>query len=334
VVAVLVILDGASEPLGEQPTALEAARTPALDALAPAGALSRLRTVAPGLPAGSETAIPALLGWTPPAPVDRGAVEAAAFGVRVDGGERAWRVDALAADGARADATGTATAAEHLRTLAPRHRIHQLAGHRLLLVGPPPLPAELCPFGYPTGTQRDTALRAWPEGIVPPRVLDARTVVVGARGAATGVARLMGARVVVPAGATGGVDTSLEAKARAALAAIAEGAARVVVHVGGPDEAAHARDRAGKVAAIERADRELIAPLAAAVGEAGGTLRVCPDHGCDPRSGLHDDAPVPCLDWPAAAPREHVASFDARLTERAVAAYPLTALTTAEAVAA
>ena len=79
-VAVLVILDGASEPLrGGEPSSLELAATPALDALAREGRLSRLRTVAPGLPAGSECAIPALLGWTPPARVDRAAIEAAAL---------------------------------------------------------------------------------------------------------------------------------------------------------------------------------------------------------------------------------------------------------------
>jgi 2,3-bisphosphoglycerate-independent phosphoglycerate mutase len=323
VVAVLLILDGASEPLGDGATSLEAARTPALDALAAAGTLSRLRTVAPGLPAGSETAIPALLGWTPPAPVDRGSVEAAAHELRVGEGERAWRVDVLGADGARADAAGADAAARRVAANAPHHRVHRLAGHRLLLVGPPPLPSAA----------RAVGLRVWPEGVVPPGVLEARTVVIGARGAATGVARLMGARVVVPAGATGQPDSDLAAKARAAHAAIEDGAAHVVVHVGAPDEAAHARDAAAKVAAIERADRELIAPLAAAVRAAGGTLRACPDHGCDPSSGLHDAAPVPCLDWPAAA-LPSGALGAGRLTERTVAALPVAGLTTAEAVAA
>jgi 2,3-bisphosphoglycerate-independent phosphoglycerate mutase len=88
-------------------------------------------------------------------------------------------------------------------------------------------------------------------------------------------------------------------------------ARRVVVHVGAPDEAAHARDADAKVAAIERADRELLAPLADAVRAAGGTLRVCPDHGCDPRTGRHDADPVPCLTWPASAP-----DSTARLIER------------------
>jgi 2,3-bisphosphoglycerate-independent phosphoglycerate mutase len=301
VVAVLVILDGASEPLGDAPTSLELAGTPTLDRLAREGTVAPLATVPAGLTVGSESAIPTLLGWTPPADVDRGTLEAAARDVALAPGERAWRIDVLDTDGARAGASAARRAAERLRALAPRHAVRRLAGHRLLLVGLPPLPAAA----------RAEDLRVWPEGIVPPRVLDARTVVVGATGAATGAARLLGARVVVPAGATGDVDTDLHAKANAALDAIADGALRVVVHVGAPDEAAHRRDRAAKVAAIERADRELVAPLADALALAGGSLRVCPDHGCDPRTGLHDGAPVPCLDWPARA------AGGGRLTERA-----------------
>ena len=73
---------------------------------------------------------------------------------------------------------------------------------------------------------------------------------------------------------------------------------------------------------------ELIAPLADAVRRADGTLRVCPDHGCDPATGEHDDAPVPCVEWPAGA------TGGGRLTERAVAAVPVAELTAAEALAA
>jgi 2,3-bisphosphoglycerate-independent phosphoglycerate mutase len=306
VVDVLAILDGASEPLGARPTSLERASTPALDALAAAGTLSRVRTVAPGLPAGSEQAIPMLLGWTPPAPVDRGLLEAAAHGVPLAPGERAWRVDVLDVDGDRAGDEAVARAAAALRAAAPRHRVRRLVGHRLLLTGPRPFPVG----GLRLGARR---LHVWREGVVPPRLLDERTVVVGAAGAAVGAARLLGAATVVPAGATGDVDTDLGAKASAALDAVGGGAARVVVHVGAPDEAAHRRDRAAKVAAIERIDRELVAPLAEAVRRAGGTLRVCPDHGCDPVTGAHDAAPVPCLDWPALAAR----GSGRRLTERA-----------------
>jgi hypothetical protein len=366
VVDVLVILDGASEPLGPGPTSLELARTPMLDALAAAGTLSRLRTVAPWLAAGSEAAIPALLGWTPRAPVDRGAVEAAAHGIDVAPGERAWRVDVLDAAGARADAPTTRRAAAELQGAVPRHRVHPLAGHRLLVTGPSPLPPAAL-AGPPLSQMVDTSalgsplpapaatLHVWPEGIVPPRLLGPDTVVIGARGAAVGVARLMGAATVVPAGATGQPGSDLSAKAVAALAAIEAGVGRVVAHVGGPDEAAHARDRAAKVAAIERVDRDLVAPLAEALRRAGGTLRVCSDHGCDPATGAHDAAPVPCLHWDAAAahgapaagadPRARRAHAVAapprvgpipprRLTERAVAELPVVDLAEPHAEAA
>jgi len=333
-VDVLVILDGASEPLGDAPTSLERARTPTLDRLAAEGTVALLRTVPPGLTAGSETAIPGLLGWTPDAPVDRGGVEAAAHGIEVGEGERAWRVDRRD----RADATDIAhTLARVLagrrprRRGVPRQRVHHLAGHRMLIVGAdrrPTLGAELL---------------VWPGGVIPPRVLGEDTVVIGARGAAIGIARLMGARTIVPPGATGRPGTDLSTKAAAALGVIDDqgGVCRVVVHVGAPDEAAHERDAEAKVASIEAVDALLLAPLAAALRARGGNLRVCPDHGCDPATGRHDDTPVPCLDWPVATSPAATSSgcvFAAlasgnRLTERAAAAQPVRALAEVEAAA-
>jgi 2,3-bisphosphoglycerate-independent phosphoglycerate mutase len=309
VVEVLLILDGASEPLGAAETSLERARTPALDRLASEGRLSRVRTVPPGLAAGSEAAIPALLGWRAPAAVDRGALEAAARGLRPGAERRAWRVDVVDGGGERVAPTMAARAAAALRERLDRHEVRRLSGHRLLVLGPPPLPAAASGPG----------LRPWPEGVVPPRRLDAATVAVAAAGAAAGAARLLGARVVVPVGATGGTNTDLRAKARAAVRAVAAGADRVVVHVGAPDEAAHEHDRAAKVAVLERVDRELVPALARSVGEAGGALRVCPDHGCDPASGAHDPSPVPCVEW---RPGERGRRAPSRLTERAVAALP------------
>jgi 2,3-bisphosphoglycerate-independent phosphoglycerate mutase len=320
VVELLLILDGASEPLGDAPASLERARTPALDRLAREGELSRVRTVAPWLPAGSESAIPALLGWVPDAPLDRGALEAAARGIELAAGERAWRVDALGPGGRRADDGLAAAAARQLEALLPHHAVRRLGGHRLLVRGPAHLPA------LPAG------LRAWPEGELPPVVLDETTVVIAAPGAAAGVARLMGARVVVPAGATGRADTDMAAKARAAGDALGDAApdraapdalgapARVVVHLGAPDEAAHERDPAAKVAALERADRELVEPLARLAFEHAAALTVCPDHGCDPRTGEHHAAPVPSLRWTPAARGD---APGARLTERAVASLPV-----------
>lgn len=169
-------------------------------------------------------------------------------------------------------------------------RVDLDGGHRLLVIARPPLPP----------IEARGAVRVWPDGLRPPRVLDRRTVVVGAAGAATGLAALMGARAVVPPGATGKPGSDLAAKRRAALAAIREGAQQVVVHVGGADEAAHACDRLAKIAVLEAADRELTGPLAEAVRAVGGELRVCADHGCDPATGEHLGGPVPCVRWSAA----------------------------------
>lgn len=359
-VDMLVILDGASEPSRAAPTSLERACTPALDGLAAEGTVTLLATVPPGLSAGSETAIPGLLGWEPDTPLDRGAIEAAAHGIEVGESERAWRVDRRD----REDATATADMlAAVLGARLPcrrgdsRHRVHHLAGHRMLVVGPdspPSLAAELLGIELRAGLL-GTELFVWPKGAIPPRVLDANTVVIGARGAAIGIARLLGARTIVPHGATGSPGTDLAAKAAAALAAIDEIAAtgdgesrdgdderpwrpgrggvnRIVVHVGAPDEAAHERDAAAKVAAIEAADALLLAPLADALRTHGGTLRVCPDHGCDPATGKHDRTPVPCLDWPRG---DWVAEpTAARLTERAAAQIVVGAGPTEPAVAA
>lgn len=308
----LLIVDGASEPLSAgESTSLERARTPALDRLAGTGDLARLRTTPDSLPAGSEVAIPVLLGWIPPAPVARGPIEAAAHEIHVPAGACAWRVDVFDGD-RRADATITQRAADALSAAVLTHAVHRLTGHRLLLVGPPPLPdaATVAP------------LVAWPDGERVPRRLDPTTTMIAAHGAAAGIARLMGAEVIVPAGATGGCDTDLEAKADTARAAISAGRPHVVVHVGGADEAAHARDPRAKVAFLERVDRELVAPLADAVRTAGGTLQVCADHGCDPATGLHDADPVPSLTWPATGDE-----LPRRLTERDTAAYPPVDLT-------
>lgn len=310
-VAALIILDGASEPLRDgRPTSLERAHTPVLDALAATAFMTRLRTIPAGLPAGSETAIPVLLGWVPEAPVDRGLLEAAARGITVPDHHHAWRIDAIAAGGGRAAPAATRRLADEIRLVARDHTVRLIGGHRLLVVGPPPLPV-------PAGDGR----RIWPAGAVPPNRLEADTIVVSAAGAAAGAGRLMGAGVIVPDGATGGLDTDLDAKGACAADAIRSGARRVVVHVGAPDEAAHLLDAKAKVAVIERIDRELIPLILAAIGEVDGVLRICADHGCDPATGMHDAAPVPALTWTPGMTRGR---GRARLTERAVAGLPVT----------
>jgi 2,3-bisphosphoglycerate-independent phosphoglycerate mutase len=284
VVDVLVIPDGAAQPpCPGIPTALEAAATPVLDSLAAEGAVVRVATTPRGLPAGSETGIAALLGVPPRRPVGRGWVDAAAYGVEVPDGLTPWRADVVYRNGRRASIRQARDVCAHLG----RHA-RAVSGHRLVIV------AATRPQGR---RLLGLEVRVWHGGAAPDGALPVETTLICARGAAAGLARLLGARVVVPPGATGDVDSDLSAKAAAAVAAVADAATRVVVHVGGPDEAAHRRDPDGVVGALERLDCELLAPLREAVATAGGRLIVCPDHGTDPTTGRHDPAPVPAVVW-------------------------------------
>jgi 2,3-bisphosphoglycerate-independent phosphoglycerate mutase len=293
VVAVLVIPDGAAQPLrAGVPTALAVARTPVLDALAATGEVARVAVTAAGLPAGSEAGVPALLGHPPARALGRGWIDAAGYGVAVPKDMVPWRADVLRADGTRASA-GMA------RMIAAALGGAWTHGHRLVLFAPEgsaPAGGASC-GGAGAGAPGGTGVRVWADGARLPRALDDTTVVVAARGAAAGCARLLGAALVVPPGATGDVDTDLHAKARAAVDAIERGVRRVVVHVGAPDEAAHRRDAAAKVQALEALDAALLGPLSDAVARAGGTLAICPDHGTDPLDGAHDAGAVPALRW-------------------------------------
>jgi 2,3-bisphosphoglycerate-independent phosphoglycerate mutase len=306
----LIILDGAAEPVWPWPSTLEVARTPALDALCERGAVTRLATTPDGLAPGSEVGIPTLLGAPPRGPVGRGRVEAAAAGFHVPEDAEAWRIDLHHSDGGRAVAAETRLLLPVLQRSLPEHEVHHLRGHRALAIG-----------------ARRPAIRhvasldahVWEAGEVPAPVLDERTIVIAARGAASGCARLMGARVVIPDGATGDVGSDLRAKTTAALAALRSGTAdTVVVHVGGIDEAAHFRDREGKAAMVEAADEDVVAPLARALREAGGLLAVTSDHATCVETGRHGGEPVPAV---LAGPRV-AALGPSRLHERAVTGRP------------
>jgi 2,3-bisphosphoglycerate-independent phosphoglycerate mutase len=286
VTRILVILDGAAEPLWSWPSTLEEARMPALDVLCDRGAVARVATTPKGLQPGSEVGIPTLLGAPPVAPVDRGLVEAAAAGHDVPAGASAWRLDLHHPDGRRAVTAEALLLAPDVARALPDHRVHHLKGHRFLAIGAarPQLDAVAAFAAF-----------VWDDGVGLDPILDATTLVVAAPGAASGCARLLGARVVNPKGATGDVGSDLAAKAGAALHALRDGAETVVVHVGGADEAAHHRDRLGKRAMLEAADADVIGPLARAAAAYGAVIAVTFDHATCVETGRHHGDPVPAV---------------------------------------
>ncbi len=278
----LVIVDGAAN-------VVTSTSTPHLDRL-PHHA--ELRTVPPGLPVVSEVALPGLLGRELDTAPARGAVEAAAIGRRLGCDEVAWRLDLAGLETAPAEVlTRTAT------RLAARTgaEVHPLRRGRFLMVGEGPWEphaAERADLERHLGTP----VRIWGGGGPPDWVpLPWSTAVVSApTGAAAGVARLLGAEHVAPAGTTGFADTDLTAKARAAEQLLDQGRhALIAVHVGAVDEAGHARDAALQVRAMAAIDGALVGPLVTLAERTGAPLVVTSDHGTDARTGRHLGGPVP-----------------------------------------
>lgn len=97
-----------------------------------------------------------------------------------------------------------------------------------------------------------------------------------------GIARLLGMALVEVAGATGDVDTDLEAKVRAALQA-AEEYPFVLLHINGADEAAHRCNEGEKRAFLRKVDEEVLSALL----DSDHEIVVAADHGTDPLSGQH-----------------------------------------------
>jgi 2,3-bisphosphoglycerate-independent phosphoglycerate mutase len=142
----------------------------------------------------------------------------------------------------------------------------------------------------------------WGEGTAPsmPRFADLyglRGAIVGAVDLVRGIGRYAGFDVLDVPGATGDLDTDYGAKARAALAALADHDL-VWVHVEAPDEAGHMGRLHEKVRAIERVDAEVLTPILAAPQRPA--VLVLPDHYTPLRTRTHDATPVPFVFAPGA----------------------------------
>jgi 2,3-bisphosphoglycerate-independent phosphoglycerate mutase len=139
----------------------------------------------------------------------------------------------------------------------------------------------------------------WPG--VPPRGMRSFTEVRGITAAMTsgvdllgGLATLTGIHRLAIDGVTDGADNDYAGQAWGGLAAL-ENHELVVIHVESPDEEGHAGDAAGKVAAIEAIDREVVSRVRERM--LTGDLRVLcmPDHPTPIVLKTHVGEPVPFL---------------------------------------
>lgn len=147
------------------------------------------------------------------------------------------------------------------------------------------------------GKSPANAIWLWGQGKAPavPKFADLRGLngaIISAVDLVRGVGVLAGwSRIDVP-GATGYLDTDYAAKGRYAIRAL-EDADIVCVHVEAPDEASHEGRADAKVEAIERIDRDIVAPVLAALQEYDQwRLLISPDHSTLLRTRAHDRAPV------------------------------------------
>jgi 2,3-bisphosphoglycerate-independent phosphoglycerate mutase len=126
-----------------------------------------------------------------------------------------------------------------------------------------------------------------------------------------GLAVLVGWRRIEVPGATGYTDTDYAAKGRYAIEALAE-TDLVCVHVEAPDEASHEGDTAAKVKALEEVDRHIVAPLHAALKDAGEhRILVSPDHPTPLRTKTHSHGAVPlAIAGTGVAPDNHTTYDD------------------------
>ncbi|MFA6612043.1 MAG: cofactor-independent phosphoglycerate mutase [Dehalococcoidales bacterium] len=110
-----------------------------------------------------------------------------------------------------------------------------------------------------------------------------------------GLGKMMSIETLDIPGITDGQDNDCVAQAEGAIEALARNDL-VIVHFEAPDEAGHAGSIEQKVAAIEKADRDMVGRLAGYL-EGRGRLLVMPDHPTPIELLTHTSEPVPFLIW-------------------------------------
>jgi 2,3-bisphosphoglycerate-independent phosphoglycerate mutase len=162
--------------------------------------------------------------------------------------------------------------------------------------------------GHPLNRARQAAGKPVANGIItrgagvwyrPTSRLDAvgvRAAVVAGCNTVLGLARLFGFDTVESPAFTAAVDTDLDGKVAAALAALRDHDI-AYVHVKAPDLCAHDRRASAKRDALERLDRALEPLLSAGV-----IVALSSDHTTDSNTGAHTADPVPSLIFDPSTP--------------------------------
>jgi 2,3-bisphosphoglycerate-independent phosphoglycerate mutase len=130
-----------------------------------------------------------------------------------------------------------------------------------------------------------------------------------------GVALACGLEPIDVRGATGGLDTDLRAKAKAALAALAE-YDLVFVHIKGTDNAAHDHDAAAKMWFIQQIDERFFGTLLEGIDWQTTHIAFTGDHTTAVDYGDHTADPVPVLLAGPNVRSDDVTTFDERSAAR------------------
>lgn len=127
-------------------------------------------------------------------------------------------------------------------------------------------------------------------------------------------------KVITVEGATGGLHTNYEGKARAAVDVLTKGGCDFVyVHLEAPDEMGHQGSVERKIQAIENLDQRLIRPVVEGLVDAGEDFRmaVLPDHPTPICIRTHTGDSVPYLLYDSTRQRDHTWKYSEAEAEKA-----------------
>ncbi len=110
-----------------------------------------------------------------------------------------------------------------------------------------------------------------------------------------GIALCAGLDSVDVEGATGTIHTNFKGKAQAAIEEFKKGKDFIYMHLEAPDECSHQGDMEGKIASMDKIDKEVVKPLVEYLKGSGHDYRilVVPDHRTPMAIRTHSSDPVP-----------------------------------------